>query len=371
MRILHIFRAPVGGLFRHVRDLAKMQSQLGHKVGLICDSSGGGSAAYQLLAELAPSCSLGVERMPMPRLPGTGDLKPLGQIGALTVSRQPDIVHGHGAKGGLFARLAARDTAAKAVYTPHGGALHYSWATPQGAVFLTAEKLLLRYTSGLVFVCSYERDAFDHMIGLRNTPRTVVRNGLWPNEFEPISPTGNATDLLFVGELRKLKGADVLIKAIAELNKIRSVSATIVGDGPDRAVLEKLVSDRGLTKLVRFAGVLGAREAFGLGRVMIIPSRAESFPYVVLEAVAAELPIVASNVGGIPEILSKQALVVPDNVAALRQAIEHALDNPDEMAEVAKATARSVLKNLDVATMAQAIGTFYSELKSDNLTLKQ
>ncbi len=67
MKILHVFRTPVGGLFRHVRDLARGQSELGHKVGIICDSMTGGEVASGLLDSVAPYCSLGIERIGISR----------------------------------------------------------------------------------------------------------------------------------------------------------------------------------------------------------------------------------------------------------------------------------------------------------------
>ena len=70
MKILHVFRTPVGGLFRHVRDLVRGQAGLGHDVGVLCDSSTGGAVAQQLLDALSPHCSLGIERISISRLPG-------------------------------------------------------------------------------------------------------------------------------------------------------------------------------------------------------------------------------------------------------------------------------------------------------------
>ena len=102
MKILHVFRTPVGGLFRHVRDLARGQSELGHEVGIICDASTGGSVAIDLLQSTAPHCSLGIERIQISRLPGFGDVSAAAAIKSHTRKLGVDIIHGHGAKGGLY-----------------------------------------------------------------------------------------------------------------------------------------------------------------------------------------------------------------------------------------------------------------------------
>jgi glycosyltransferase involved in cell wall biosynthesis len=154
-----------------------------------------------------------------------------------------------------------------------------------------------------------------------------------------------ATDLLFVGELRMLKGVDVLIAAIKQLaqegrhvggrnvrasnGEGRKVTATIVGDGPDRAQFERQVAKDGLGEQVQFVGAKPARQAFSLGRLLIVPSRAESLPYIVLEAAAAGVPMIATQVGGIPEIFGPDAgaLVAPGDPAVLAQAIGQAMQD--------------------------------------------
>ncbi len=118
-----------------------------------------------------------------------------------------DIIHGHGAKGGLIARVAGRRLGVPSLYTPHGGSLHYRWQSAVGAAFLATEKYLARIGSGFVFVCDFERDAFSAKVGLAGKPSIVAHNGLWPEEFTPAVPDADATDLLFVGEVRHLRAS--------------------------------------------------------------------------------------------------------------------------------------------------------------------
>lgn len=321
LNIQIVFRTPVGGLFRHVRDLARGLHEAGQKVGIICDSMTGGEMAERQLADLSSCCGLGVARLPMPRLPGAGDLLSARAVARHIAAARPDIIHGHGAKGGLYARLAGRQLGVPSIYVPHGGSLHYQWGSPAGTIYLATERLLRPLASGLHFVCQFERDEFARKVGLGNTPWRVVHNGLWPEEFVPVAAEPAASDIVFVGELRHLKGTDVLLHALSLARAQRPVTATIVGDGPDRRTFEALSSQLGLGPLVRFAGALPALKAFSMGRIFVMPSRAESFPYVVLEAAAAGLPILASRVGGIPEILPPHCLVEPGDAQALSRAI--------------------------------------------------
>ena len=361
MRILHVFRAPVGGLFRHIRDLAQAQSQLGHDVGIICDANTGGPQADKHFTDLENHCSLGIKRIAMSRLPGFGDVMSARQVGEFAKQTGFDILHGHGAKGGVYARLAAKQASAKAVYTAHGGTLHYEWKSVAGSIFLGAEKLLLQKTDGLVFVCEYEKRTFDEKLGIGSTPSCVVHNGLWSQEFKPAELSDMASDVLFIGELRLLKGVDVLIQALAMID---GASATIVGDGPDRATFETLVAEKNLTDKITFTGAMPAHDAFGLGRLMVIPSRNESFPYIVLEAIAAHKPIIASDVGGIGEILETSCLVPADNKDQLAHQIKQYLNDPDSAQKAANARAKSLKEHKSVQVMAQQICDFYTQIKT-------
>jgi glycosyltransferase involved in cell wall biosynthesis len=366
LKIVHMLRAPVGGLFRHVCDLARGQASRGHAVGVIADSASGGERADAVLAELAKTLALGVTRIPMSRDLGGGDIAAIRQVGQCATNIAADVLHGHGAKGGAYARLASQRRAAR-VYTPHGGSLHYGWDTPAGWLYLTAEKILKRRTDLFLFESNYGRDTFAAKIGApdRNALVRVVHNGVAESEFVPVEPAPGATDLVFVGELRTLKGVDVLIEAIALLARGgRTVTATIVGDGPDRTTFEAAVTTHHLGTAVRFAGAMGARAAFALGRVLILPSRAESLPYVVLEAAAAGLPIIASNVGGLPEIVGPDAdrLVPPVDASALADAIAAALNDRNGRDAAALRLQARLRASFSMEAMTDAIIDGYREI---------
>jgi len=321
LNILHVLRAPVGGLFRHVRDLARGQIARGHRVGLVADASTGGARAEAALAELAPELALGLTRVAMSRQLGLRDVAASMHVARRAADADADVVHGHGAKGGAYTRIAGGERALR-VYTPHGGSLHYDWRSPAGFLYLASERLLMHSTDLFLFESAYGRDVFRAKIADPGARARVVHNGVAEAEFAPVVADAQATDLVFVGELRLLKGVDVLLEALAALARDgRQVTATIVGDGPDRAAFE--AAAKGLGEAVRFAGAMPARDAFALGRLLVVPSRAESLPYIVLEAAAAGLPLVATDVGGIPEIYGPDAasLVPPGDPAALAKAI--------------------------------------------------
>ena len=358
LNILHVFRAPVGGLYRHVLDLAREQIVRGHRVGLIADSNTGAARANETLGELAPSLALGITRIPMRRHIGPGDAFAMAHIMRRIAQADIDVVHGHGAKGGAYARMALNARRAVRAYTPHGGSLLFGHDTLAGKFYLATEKVLMLRGDLFLFESAYSAEVFRRKIG---TPRGLVRvvhNGVSRKEFEPITPRTDATDLVFMGEFRPVKGIDVLIDAVAQLHRGgRVVTTTLVGDGPERESLRAQIERLGLADIVQFRPAMPARQAQALGRIMVIPSRAESLPYVVLEAAAAGLPLITTKVGGIPEIYGTltDSLVPADDVGALAQAIARTLDQPDATAKLARSLQERVAASFSVDTMVDGV----------------
>jgi glycosyltransferase involved in cell wall biosynthesis len=365
LNILHVFRAPVGGLFRHVADLARGQVARGHKVGLIADSTTGGARADEALGELARDLAFGVSKYPFPRHLGFGDAGGVRHVAQRIAQSRAHVIHGHGAKGGAYARLAAAPKGTIRAYTPHGGSLHYRSTSPLGLLYLGLEKLLMPRGDLFLFESAYSWDVFRAKVGTPKGLTRVVHNGIGEADFNLVAPAVDATDLLFVGEYRAIKGVDVLIEAIDLLHrKGRRVSATIVGYGPDEDALRSSATARGLENDIRFLPAMPARQAFSLGRLMVVPSRSESLPYIVLEAAGAGLPVVATKVGGIPEILGPDSgrLVPPNDAPALAAAIANNLEDPAGARQAAHGLRQRVRESFSVNAMVEQVLASYRQI---------
>ena len=152
--------------------------------------------------------------------------------------------------------------------------------------------------------------------------------------------------MVYVGEFRHIKGADLLIDAVARLRADgKPVTLTLAGDGEELEHLKAQVQKLGLGEAVRFIGHVKARYGFSKGRLLVVPSRGDSMPYVVIEAAAAGIPMVAANVGGIPEIFAehKDALFAPNIASAMADAIEIAMEDPEAAAGARQIPARTHL----------------------------
>lgn len=364
LRILHAVRAPVGGIFRHILDLANGQVDRGHHVGILADSLTGGERADKALAELAPRLKLGVHRLAIRREPSPDDVLVWLRMRRLIGEIKPDVMHGHGAKAGAFVRMRRRSDDTIRIYTPHGGSLHYPLNTFKGEFYARLERTLMDATDLFLFESAFARDTYQRIVG---TPKGVVHcvfNGVTPEEFEPMVLAEDATDLAYVGEFRHIKGADLLVDAVARLHEGgKKVTLTLGGDGEETAALKAQVEKLGLTSAIRFIGHVKARYGFSKGRLLVVPSRGDSMPYVVIEAGAAGIPMIAARVGGIPEIFGPEspALFAPSNAEAMAAAIAAALDDPQGTAQRAATLRERISAHFSQAAMVDGVLAGYRD----------
>jgi glycosyltransferase involved in cell wall biosynthesis len=364
LRILHAVRAPVGGIFRHILDLANGQVDHGHHVGIIADSLTGGERAEAALAEIAPRLKLGVRRIAIHREPYPADFLVWARFMHLIRQLKPDVLHGHGAKAGAFIRLRPRSKKNIRVYTPHGGSLHYPLETLKGAFYGSLERALMNNTDLFLFESAFARNTYQRTIG---TPAGLVRcvfNGVTPEEFEPVVKANDATDIVYVGEFRHIKGADLLIDAVAQLRAGGNpVTLTLAGDGEELRALKAQVERLALGEAVRFIGHVKARYGFSKGDLLVVPSRGDSMPYVVIEAAAAGIPMVAANVGGIPEIFDSyaDALFVPNHAGAMAEKIAAALADRTAALARAKSLRERIFQHFSQQTMVEGVLTGYRD----------
>lgn len=369
LRILHVFRAPLGGLFRHVIDLTRGQVERGHQVGVFCDATTGGTRADEVFAELSDRLTLGITRVPMSRYPSLTDAR--AQLNAIATRAKlaPDIVHAHGSKGGVYARLPALLSPGRryaTAYTPHGGSFNYKPGSGEHRVYMTVERLLERATDMFLFESAFIAGRFEAHIGhLPRTDHRIVLNGISEAEFAPIDHDAAAFDLLYLGELRQAKGVDTLIDALALLKQQDALAPRllIVGSGPDEDELRRMAARRGVAGQCVFEPPGPIRRALSKAHVMVIPSRAESLPYVILEAAAAAQPLIATDVGGIKEIYGpqhSQRLIPADGPKVLAEAIRAMLATPAAARRAQAADlARHVRRNFSLDAMIDGVLAAY------------
>jgi len=366
LRILQILRAPVGGLFRHVYDLTHELAARGHEIGILADSLHTDALTAERLGRLESLARLGIHSLPIPRVFGREDLTTPFKVRRLADRLAIDILHGHGAKGGLNARLARIGARRRvALYTPHGGVLNYKPGSPAGRAFRLIERALIGSTDAIVFESEFAQAAYLEQVGTPTCPAPVIHNGLAPAEFEPITPGPDAADFVFIGEFRPVKGISYLLDALVHVRAPGGRPATLAmaGGGPEVAAAKAQIARLGLSDRVMLLGVRPARPTFETGRIVVIPSLAESLPYVILEAAAAGRPVIATDVGGNREIYGPTAasLIPAADTHALRRAMQAALDDPAAAALEAEIRLAHIRMGFSTARMTDQIEALYRD----------
>ncbi len=365
LHILQVLRAPIGGLYRHVADLSAALSARGHAVGLVMASGLDDAQTKERLSPIEQHLSLGVHRLPMARLFGVSDLTTPMALRKLMQQLEVDIVHGHGAKGGFYARLARLGMSAPAAfYTPHGGALHFAPNRPAGFIFDRIERALFGLTQGVIFESAYAQSLYFDRIGKPPCPAPIIHNGVAEAEFAPVSASAEMADFGFIGELRTLKGIQFLLEALVDVRTPDGRPATLViaGGGAQKDEIAARIAQEDLRGRVELLGVQPARTVFARAHNIVVPSLAESLPYVVLEAAAADKPIVATKVGGIGEIFGATAdqLVPAGESVALGAAMQNILNDPAMARQHTQVRRDHLRAHFTIARMVDQIEQLYA-----------
>lgn len=321
--------------------------------------------------------SVPLRRLPLvrPVHPPT-DLRALAATRALLREVRPAILHTHMAKAGTVGRVAAvslRDRPAT-IHTFHGHVLDGYFRQATQRTFHQAERLLARVTDVLIAVSPQVRDDLLEL-GIGSPQRwRVVPLGLELGPFAAIDgPTGRlrrrlglVPDVPLVGALGRLvaiKDLGTLVRAVALLP---GVHLALIGQGPDRAELERLVASLGLTGRVHLPGWAEDVPAWVADLdVVALSSRNEGTPVALIEALAAGRPVVATAVGGVPFVVRDGVdgwLVPPGDPAALAEVLEACLADPAEAARRAATGRAEVLERFPAERLVADMRTLYREV---------
>ena len=195
----------------------------------------------------------------------------------------------------------------------------------------------------------------------------VIYAGLPPRDPPPLRHANTEIVIGTAGRLVELKGMEYLIRAVAALRtEFPALRVEIAGSGPRRAKLEDEVARAGLSTHVKFLGWIDdIGSVLSRWDVFVLPSLEEGFPVAALDAMAAGLPVIASSVGGVPELIEDEksgCLIPPRDVEALTARLRLLLGNSELRQSVGAAAFARVRDHFNAAQMAEAFGRLYDEL---------
>jgi len=374
INVLQLIRPAEGGMKAHLLYLLRYANHGKFKMIVVCPP---GFICKELL-------EVGVEVFTVPM---KGEFCPLEDfavlklISRLLVGKKVKILHAHGLKAGLIGRLAAIASKTPIIYyTVHNSLFHGNLSCLQKWACIQMERWLAKFTNKIITVSDALRDDLIKYGKIGCDKLITIYNGI---DFERFDNRFNNEDLAkesillkkefgfnskkplggTIARLVREKGIIYLLKAAASLNS--DINLIIVGDGPQSKELKEAAFKLGLEKSVVFTGrrenilpILHAMDLF------VLPSIIEGMGMVILEAMAAAKPVVASKVGGIPEVISHGEtglLVKPKDHTLLAAAIKELLNNSEKARLLGKRGKEMVAKKFSARAMAAKIYNLYQE----------
>ncbi len=368
LHIVEVLEATAGGTRRHLRDLVLGLDRSRFRLTVIASLAR--DADFGRDIDLFRMAGVAVHLLPMKRrIAPLADAVALVRLIRLVRRLRPDIIHAHSSKAGLLARLAARTAGGvPTVYTPH--AFAFLSDSPWRGLYLACERWAARRTGRLIAVSREERDwACD---GVRGLGLPVDRVRLIPNGIEAggMQPMTDQTHPLigFVGRMCRQKGPDLFLAVARRIHAARpDVRFLMVGDGPWLGWVEGRLRRTGLDACVLLRT---ARDEIEVAEhlldldALVMPSRWEGLPYTLLEAMASGVPVVATAVGGIADVLETEGaglLCLFGDVEGLAvRAL--AVVNDRELAGRIRAGARVRMEGYTLRQMVERIAAVYEDL---------
>jgi len=294
------------------------------------------------------------------------------QIREIAAQSEPDIIQTHNNKSHLLAKLLPELRRRRLWFAFHHGDAYPDF---KQRLFNYVDRVSLRSADRVVTVCQ----AFMPRLaacGVTSDRIRILHNSVMP--FSPVSLSeraelrsrlGIGTDeavVLAIGRLSREKGHAVLLRALQQLrSNPRKWKLVLVGMGPERETLMRLARSLGLSERVLFAGAhADVRPFYATADVFVLPSLSEGSPNVLLEAMAAKLPIAATKAGGNPEIIlhNETGLLVPiGDPQSLASAITQLLGEPDLASRFAEAACARATREFSVEQYRCRLLGFYAE----------
>lgn len=364
LSILHI-AAPtvVGGLERVVQSLAIGHHRVGHRVGVatVIDMGEGNHPFFDPLLE----ANVNVFPIPLPR---RAYLEERRLVAELCRRFQPDVVHTHGERPDVLDADVARRMGVPTATTLHGA----SQLGGIGYIYLWVQRRLLPKFDAVVAV---SRPIADRLArdGVPIERIHVVPNS-WAGEAVCLSRAlaraalGLPLDRFIVGWVGRLipaKGCDVFLQALAKLSDL-PVTGTVIGYGSQRSSLEDHAHSLELNGRITFQGIIqNAARYFSAFDLFVLSSRTEGTPITLLEAISAGVPVVAAEVGGVPDVVTNaEAYLVPsENSAALAAAMRMAYSDPSGASERASRARRRLSTNFNLFTWLSRYEQIYRSIR--------
>lgn len=356
-----------GGAFETVRLLARDLPEHGFEVEVAARP--GGEMRSRVTAPVHSVGSLQREISPLK------DARAYGEIRTLLETLRPDVVHTHSSKAGVLGRIAARRAKTAAiVHTSHGLPVDPDMSITTREVLLVAERVAARAGHRVIAV---DRNTADRLLELRLARRgrlDVVPSGVdtldlraAPDRVTARRSLGIASDGPVVGwigrHFRQKRPEQVVAAARRALARVPNATFVLAGDGPDIDTTRAAAADE--PRIVVLGHTDDVSSVYAAINILFLASAWEGLPRTILEALSLGIPVVATNVGGISEVVRDGVnglLAAPGDVATLSDHLVALLEDTERRAAMGRAASAALDDSFTASGMARAHARIYSEL---------
>lgn len=369
MRVLHILEATGGGTRRHILDLLPALQARGVSSSLIYSPLR--NPAFREDAAYLQSNNCQTHEIAMGRSwQRASDVKALRALHAHLKTHRYDIIHCHSSNAGVLGRFANtfQSRSTPVVYTPHYIAFAAGLPIPQRRAARWLEKILVPQTDYFIAVSKHEYSVLQRARLLKNNNASVIHNGVDAASFlHPSSFNLHPSPLVVgcFGRLTPQKNQQILIRALPRIaREFPDVRLRLFGDGEDENTLRALAAKLKVESLIEWRGdVREVQAEYSACDIIAQPSRWEGCSYALLEAAAAGRAIVASNVGGNPEVIGEAGVLLPAFEAQLwaQNIIDLARDK-DRVKILGKAAKERVASQFRLETMVEKTIAVYERV---------
>ena len=323
-RILLVLEASFAGAGKHVLDLAEGLLGLGQEVHLVY-SPRRMEPRFADALQVLQAKGLVTAQVSMGPEPGAEDLAAIWRVRRYLTTAGPfDVVHGHSSKAGAVARLAATGLGVRRIYTPHAfKTMDPECPRRRFMLYGAVERLLARFATDRLVLSSTEEARHARSQGLPVEKTKVIPNGVRIPDDLPDRARARASFqlpddalvLAWIGRFVPQKAPERFIATIAGLrHELPEMRALMLGYGQLEASVRDLIRSRDLAAVVRLHGNCRGWDALAAADLLVLTSRYEAMPYVVIEAQALGVPVVATDVAGLREIpVTSSIRIVPNN----------------------------------------------------------
>jgi glycosyltransferase involved in cell wall biosynthesis len=301
MRIAYVITQSdsIGGASIHVRDLAQYFNEQGNHVCVLV----GGNGTFITHLEERGIPYISIPNMVRPISP-VKDILAYREIRKTLLGLKPDIVTTHSSKAGVLGRLAARSLGIPVIFTAHGWAFTEGVSKTKRFLYKHIERSMSRFSDKIITVSEYDRQLALQEKVAPEEKLVTIHNGMPDISPELYADPGKEPPrIIMVARFAPPKDHATLLKALSELKHL-SWDLELVGDGPLLEETKKLASDLGIAKRVNFTGATNdVPERLSKSQIFVLSTNWEGLPLTIIEAMRAGLPVIASNVGGVGELV--------------------------------------------------------------------